>query len=478
MVLFEIPILVNLEKSKMSHSFSATNDLLDVMDGLKTDVPLHAVKNDATKDYSLLVVFDRHGNVLLQSGTEAEADPVWIESLKKTALLHLESESVAQFYFPCGEGRSRLDVWGAHLDSSVVLVAWPCGSEETIAKAAHASDGLSKLLDVLVGQMHGILEENNRFSARIEHSQAEQKMLSETEAEAIRQAYEQREQRFREKQEYLHSLYHLQKMELIGHLSAGIAHEINTPMQYIGNNITFLRRAFESLTRPLKQLVKLVETRENAEDPVKVIARIARDINLDEVQYLLEEIPFAITQSKEGVDRVTQIVRSVKDFSYPNSENQQEVNLNEVLRKVLLVSRGEWKYVAKPETDFQEDLPGVFVCEGECSQIFLNLVVNAAHAIEGRFANEEELKGVIRLQTRQVGDHIEIRVSDNGLGIPEEIRDKIFDPFFTTKEMGQGTGQGLAIVQSIVQKYHGTLTFETVIGEGSTFIVNFPLDTH
>lgn len=422
----------------MSYGFETINDLLDVMDGLKTDVPLHAIQSDATKDYAILALFDRRGNVLLQSGIDAEADPVWIESLKKTALSHLEKSPVVQFYFPEDEFGSRLDVLGVCLDSTVALIAWPCEMGEDFVEAAYASEHVMKLIDALVGQVHGVLAENNRFSTRIEHFHAEQKVLWESQSEAIRQAYEEREQRFREKQEYLQKLYHTQKVELIGQLAAGIAHEINTPIQYIGNNVTFLKRSFESLDFLLKEIAQLASTTESAESRSEAIDRMIESIDIEEIEYLIEEIPFAITQTQEGVQHVSQIVRSMKDFSYPNSEEQQAVDINGALQTTLLVSRGEWKSVATPETDFQEDLPMVLASEGECSQVFLNLVINAIHAISDRFVDATVMQGVIRLTTRQVGDEVEVRVSDNGSGIPEEVQDRIFDPFF----YNQGSGAG------------------------------------
>ncbi len=279
------------------------------------------------------------------------------------------------------------------------------------------------------------------------------------------------EQQRREMESALHQA---QKLEAIGQLAAGIAHEINTPIQYVGDNLSFLRDAFNGLQQVLKQQGRLGETLAPA-----LIDKSARPqpegsmagINL---AYLLKEIPNAISQSLLGIDRVTSIVRAMKEFSHPGNGEKQYIDLNRAIQNALTMCRNEWKYVADVVTDLSPDLPLVHCSPGDINQVILNLVVNAAHAIceAGNGAG----KGTILIQTRKGQNWVEIRVHDTGTGIPEQFKPKIFTPFFTTKEVGKGTGLGLAISRSIVVgKHGGSIDFETEAGKGTTFIVRLPL---
>ena len=193
------------------------------------------------------------------------------------------------------------------------------------------------------------------------------------------------------------------------------------------------------------------------------------------MEYLIEEIPKAIAQSLEGVGRVANIVRSMKEFSHPGTDEMQPVDLNKALECTLTVCRNEWKYVADVVTDLDPHLPPVHCMPGACNQVFLNLIINAAHAIADKQGNDSTKKGTITVSTRTDGDWVEVRVADTGTGIAEEHRTKVFDPFFTTKKVGRGTGQGLAIAHSVlVDKHGGTLSFDTEVGRGTTFIVRLP----
>jgi PAS domain S-box-containing protein len=256
------------------------------------------------------------------------------------------------------------------------------------------------------------------------------------------------------------------KMESIGQLAAGIAHEINTPIQFIGDNLRFLKDSFGDLQGALQTIQG---------DPT--IPSSTRELleKLD-LPYLLEEIPKALGQSLEGTDRVAQIVRAMKEFSHPDTGEKKRVDLNHALVTSSTVSRNEYKYVADLVTELDPVLPPVMCLAGELNQVFVNLIVNAAHAIAD--ANGEGGRfGRITLATRVDGDHVEIRISDTGTGIPEKVRPRIFDPFFTTKGVGKGTGQGLYLAHTIVtRKHHGSITFETIIGQGTTFIIRLPVD--
>ncbi len=262
-----------------------------------------------------------------------------------------------------------------------------------------------------------------------------------------------------------------QKLESIGHLAAGIAHEINTPIQYIGDNGKFLQDAFQDV-------LKFVG-RTGREDAPAVSEAIPSHQEVDDgiMDYLRTEIPRAADQLLEGVDQVARIVRAMKEFSHPGPIEKMPLDINRAIESTILVSKNEWKYVADVTTDLDTEIPPVPCVAGEFNQVILNLIVNAAHAI-GDVVRDTGNKGSIHISTRQQGDHAEIRISDTGCGIPESIQSKIFDPFFTTKPVGQGTGQGLSLAHSlIVQKHGGQISLESKVGHGTTFIIRLPLES-
>ena len=279
----------------------------------------------------------------------------------------------------------------------------------------------------------------------------------------------------RERQEFEIQLRQAQKLESIGQLAAGIAHEINTPTQYIGDNTRFLKDSFAEVIQMLrlyKGFVNQARSQSLLAREVQEVDQAAREVDLD---FLADEIPTAISQSLEGIERVSNIVRAMKDFSHPDSSEKSLIDINSAIESTITVARNEWKYVARLETHFQKTLPPVPCLPGAFNQVILNLIVNAAHAIGDVVAGTEE-KGLITISTALDGDWVEVRVADTGGGIPEAIRPRIFEPFFTTKEVGKGTGQGLAISRSvIVDKHEGFINFETTAGKGTTFIVRLPL---
>jgi len=194
------------------------------------------------------------------------------------------------------------------------------------------------------------------------------------------------------------------------------------------------------------------------------------------LEYLMGEIPRALDQSLEGVERIASIVQAMKEFSHPGTGEKTLVDLNQCLRSTVTVSRNEWKYVANVDTELDDGLPPVCCLPGELNQVFLNLIVNAAHAIGDVVREGVGRKGKIVVSTRRAGDWAEIRIADTGSGIPEDIRERVFDPFFTTKDVGRGTGQGLAIARNVVVDRHGgTLTFESKTGVGTTFLIRLPI---
>ncbi len=285
-----------------------------------------------------------------------------------------------------------------------------------------------------------------------------------------------RKQADRERQMMELQLRQSQKLESIGQLAAGIAHEINTPTQYVGDNTRFLKDAFDSLLNVLKNHTDLLAAvRQNALTP-ELLEQSDAVLTVSDLDYFCTQIPQAIQETLEGVERVTKIVRAMKEFSHPGGKEKQPADLNKAIESTVTVARNEWKYVANLTTDLEPGLPYVPCFVGEFNQVLLNLVINAAHAIGDVVQKNPGTKGKITIQTRRDGDHVVIRVADTGTGIAEEHRPHIFEPFFTTKEVGRGSGQGLAMIyNSIIKKHGGTVNFETTVGVGTTFILRLPV---
>ena len=266
-----------------------------------------------------------------------------------------------------------------------------------------------------------------------------------------------------------------QKLESIGHLATGIAHEINTPTQFVGDNMVFLSQAFADLGRVFAQYQGLLAAAKTGVCPEALIETCEAVNREAELEYLLTEIPKALEQSKDGMDRVATIVRAMKEFSHPGNKEKTAVNLNKAIESTVIVARNEWKYVADLQTHLDPSLPPVPCLVGEFNQVVLNMIINATHAIADAGKGTGG-KGTITISTSHVGDCVEVRIADTGMGIPESIRHKIFDPFFTTKEVGKGTGQGLAIARSVVvDKHGGTITVDSEVGKGTTFVIRLPL---
>ncbi len=267
-----------------------------------------------------------------------------------------------------------------------------------------------------------------------------------------------------------------QRLESIGQLAAGIAHEINTPVQFIGDSMSFLVDAFKELKTILDLCGQLkAEGRLSSEAHEELVEAISASLQEANYDYLQREIPKSFTRAFEGIDRVTTIVQAMKRFSHPGGPDKRAVDINKAVESTLTVSHNEWKYVADGVTELSPDLPPVICLPGDLNQVLLNVIVNAAHAIADK-VSQTGGRGRITVSTRLEDNHVVIAVSDTGTGIPAAARDKIFNPFFTTKEVGKGTGQGLAIAYDIVvNKHGGTLTFESTEGEGSTFFIRLPV---
>ncbi len=272
-------------------------------------------------------------------------------------------------------------------------------------------------------------------------------------------------------------LHQSQKMEAIGQLAAGIAHEINTPTQFVGDNTRFLQDSFDDLIEVCSLYKDLIKTAKSRSLSDEFIQNFEKRFNELDIAYLEEEIPLAIQQTLKGIDRITHIVQAMKIFAHPGGIAKEHIDINKEIKKTITITRNEWKYVAQLVTDFDSTLPTVPCYRAEFNQVILNLIINAAHAIADSNGHNSSEKGTITISSGRDGNWAEIRISDTGPGIPKEIRHRIFDLFFTTKEPGRGTGQGLAIAHSvIVEKHNGVLNLETEEGQGTTFVIRLPID--
>lgn len=248
------------------------------------------------------------------------------------------------------------------------------------------------------------------------------------------------------------------KLESIGRLAAGIAHEINTPAQFLGDNLAFLQDTFQ--------------------DVLALLGRLSQGANLAEVpefdlEFVRKEIPEALAASQEGLHRIDRIVKAMRRFSHPSLGEFSLAALDDIITTSMTVSASEWKYVASVETHFDPELPPILCIRDELSQVVLNLLVNAAHAIR-----EKGEPGKIVVRTRRLASSAELSIEDNGTGIPESAQGRVFEPFFTTKAVGKGTGQGLSMAyRVIVEKHSGRLSFQSTPGQGTNFTIELPLSS-
>ena len=269
------------------------------------------------------------------------------------------------------------------------------------------------------------------------------------------------------------SLEKVRNLAKVGELSSGIAHEINTPTQYVSDNTDFLQDAFNSLVSLLKAYEKLYLEAQSgvlSEEALAAVKEARRGADLD---FLTTEIPRAVTDSLEGLERVNQMVRALREFAYQGSRDHQPLDINHQIQTTVTLARNEWKYVADLEAELDANLPTVLGKPNEINQVVLNLLVNSAHAIQEQIAKGSP-KGQIVIKTYAERGWVVIELSDTGGGIPEDAKERLFEPFFTTKAIGKGTGQGLAIVKEVVDKYGATIDYTSTQGVGTTFVVRFP----
>jgi PAS domain S-box-containing protein len=305
-------------------------------------------------------------------------------------------------------------------------------------------------------------------------------------------------------------LQRAQKLEALGQLGAGVAHEINTPVQYVGDNVRFLESALSDLARLCRAQTRVADAvladadrmdadrsdadrsdgdrsdadrgdahrtdadRADAAELARAAGVLAEEVDLE---YLLEEAPRAAGQALEGLERVAEIVQAMKEFSHPGGSGLTPVDLNRVVQNAVTVARNAWKRVAELRMELDPALPPVPCLPGDVGQAVLDLVVNAAQAVADVVGEDGERgRGVITVTSRGDGEWAEVRVADTGTGIPEAAQPRVFDPFFTTRPVGRGTGKGLTLAHAtIVDRHGGSLRFETEAGVGTVFILRLPM---
>lgn len=270
-------------------------------------------------------------------------------------------------------------------------------------------------------------------------------------------------------------LQQAQKLKSIGQLASGLAHEINTPIQYIKCNINFIETAFSNLISVIELVQEFIDAAKNKKISEEMIKKIEAALENADLDYHRDEIPLAIQQSADGAEQIATIVQSMKEFSSPGKD-MVLTDINRALENTVTISSNEWKYVSDLTCDFDPFLPHIRCCPTEINQVFLNLIINASHAIKKVVGSGTDNKGQIHIQTRKKDNWVQISIKDTGTGISTEDQRQIFDPFFTTKEIGEGIGQGLFISYStIVEKLNGKIECDSKLGNGATFFIYLPV---
>ncbi len=266
------------------------------------------------------------------------------------------------------------------------------------------------------------------------------------------------------------------KLEAIGQLAAGIAHEINTPIQYVSDNMVFLRESWAVIDRIVTVAARVQDEWGRGSLSTASKSDLDKCFAGADIDYLANEIPRAIDETFEGARQVAKIVGAMNEFAHPASSSKAACDLNHAIENTIAFSRNVWKYVARIETSLDRSLPPVPCHLDQINQVFLNLIVNAAHAIADSIGDGSAGLGLLRIESEYANGWVTVRFIDNGSGIPEAVRSRVFEPFFTTKPLGKGTGQGLSMARSVVVEQHGgEIWFETESGKGTTFFVRLPV---
>ena len=265
-----------------------------------------------------------------------------------------------------------------------------------------------------------------------------------------------------------------EKLSAIGQLAAGIAHEINTPVQYVSDNIAFLSDIWNQLDAAMAFCLTPAHASITSDSRPSGAVTCAGPP--EEWDWLRQEVPKAISQSLEGIRRMSKILGAMRRFSHTGGGEREQVDLNEALDATLTIAQNQIKHIADVQTDYQPNLPRLECYADEMNQVFLNLIVNATHAIREASKKQARERGKLTIRTRQIDNDVQIEIQDNGTGIPLPVCARVFDPFFTTKQVGEGTGQGLTICHDIVvQKHHGNIWFDTELDRGTTFFIRIPI---
>jgi PAS domain S-box-containing protein len=382
------------------------------------------------------------------------------------------------------DGEGRVTEWNPQ---AAALFGWPrqealCRPVTTLIERVGRGD--AELRHPLLRAVHGdaaILNQRTEMRARRKGGTEFPLELAVTRIETTSEvAYAAFIRDLTERNQLEVQLRQTQKLESIGQLAAGIAHEINTPVQYISDNLTFLRGAFADLNALVADYRGVVAAAEGSAEPGTIAERIVkvRAAEADrDLEFLEQNVPGSLDMALEGAQRVSQIVRAMKEFSHPGATEKTPTDLNRAIETTLTVARNEWKYVADAVTRLDPDLPAIPCLPGEINQVLLNLIVNAAHAISDVVRDQPGQKGTITVVTRLDGAFAEIQIADSGAGIPEHVKARMFEPFFTTKAVGRGTGQGLTIARNVIVKKHGgTIAFDSEVGRGTTFTIRLPVE--
>ena len=437
-----------------------------------------SLRIDTEVQETVLIVDDEPVNAALLKACSLRAGyrPI-VAASGEEALESVERESVdlvlLDVIMPGMDGMQVLETLRqsySQQDLPVIMVTGLDDSTDLVhALERGANDYISKPVNF------DVLDARMRTHLDLKHSVERLESFNHDLKDLVRERTKELEQQVTETREAEEQLRQARKLEAIGQLASGIAHEINTPMQFIRDNTLFLESAYADL-RKLQQsysaLLTAAKAGEVVEELIELVETAEAEADLD---YLNDEIPTAFTQSRDGIERVSDIVKAMKQFTHPGTGEKQPIDLNEVVESSITVSANAWKYVADVETALDEALPCFDGYLQDINQVLLNLIVNAAQAIESIVSKDSDNRGTIRILTRRTIGAVELQVSDNGCGIPKDIADRVFDPFFTTKEVGKGTGQGLSITYTIVkEKHNGQISFESS-PSGTTFTVLLPL---
>jgi len=307
----------------------------------------------------------------------------------------------------------------------------------------------------------------NAFIRDITERKKAHEALAERE-KALRQTFAELNSAHEEIKSTQNQLVQSEKLASIGHLAAGVAHEINNPVGFINNNMEILEQYIADYAKVLKMTDQLRESviqgnLAEAKTLAEEITKTKKEINLD---YIVSDTPKLLEHNRKGIERVQKIVMDLRRFAREDKNVTQRVKIEDVIEGVLSIVHSEIKYKARLEKDYG-DTPLIECNSQRLGQVFINLIINALHAIEGT--------GTIAIKTYRQGEFVCVDVSDTGKGIEEENLSKIFDPFFTTKPTGQGTGLGLSVSYEIVKKHGGDIKVRSLPGAGTTFTVMLPL---